>query len=75
VLKNTYPDFETEINTSWTLNVGDEITYVLPPLKDEESNDEPEVYITPMPNQEYPPFLRYNNNSRSMLFTPNSIWF
>lgn len=75
VLKNTYPDFETEIETSWTLSVGQEFKYQLPQLKDEEGNDEPELYINKMPDQEYPPFLAYENDTQTLIFTPHSIWY
>lgn len=50
VLKNTYPDFKTEIETSWTLSVGQEFKYKLPELKDEEGNDDSELYVNMMPD-------------------------
>lgn len=75
VLKNTYPDFKTEIETSWTLSVGQEFKYKLPELKDEEGNDTPELYINKMPDQEYPPFLAYENDTSTLIFTPHSIWY
>lgn len=74
VLKNTYPDFKTDIETSWTLSVGQEFKYKLPELKDEEGNDEPELYISEMP-EEYPPFLAYENDTQTLIFTPHSIWY
>ena len=40
-MKNTYPDFKTEIETSWTLSVGDKFSYTLPSLVDAEKNDVP----------------------------------
>jgi hypothetical protein len=49
-MKNTYPDFKTEIETSWTLSVGDRFEYRLPELVDDESNDQPEMFIQKMPN-------------------------
>lgn len=30
VLENSHPDFVTEVQTSWTMNVGDVVTYQLP---------------------------------------------
>jgi len=75
VLKNTYPDFKTEIETSWTLSVGDNFSYKLPQLVDDEGNDIPEVYIEKMDNQEFPPFLYYDNNTQTLTFTPHSIWY
>lgn len=75
VLKNTYPDFKTEIETSWTLSVGQVFKYKLPELKDEEKNDDPELYINKMPDQEYPPFLAYENDTQTLIFTPHSIWY
>ena len=75
VKKNTYPDFQTEIETSWTLSVGERHEYKLPPLVDDEGNDTPEVYITEMPNQPYPPFMYYDNDTQTIIYTPHSIWY
>jgi hypothetical protein len=75
VLKNSYPDFETEIQTTWTLSVGQNFTYKLPKLVDEEQNAIPELWIMDMKDQEYPPFLAYENATRTLVFTPHSIWY
>lgn len=75
VLSNTYPDFVTEIETSWTLSVNEVFGYTLPALKDKEGNDEPVVYIRAMDNQPYPPFLSYNNYSQELTFRPDSVWY
>jgi hypothetical protein len=50
VMKNTYPDFITNIETTWVMAKGEVINYKLPNLKDDENNDIPEVYINSMPN-------------------------
>ena len=50
MLSNTYPDFITEPTTSWTLEVNQVKSYVLPELNDKEGNDEPVVYIKAMDN-------------------------
>ena len=50
VLSNTYPDFVTEIQTSWIVNMTDETHYQLPALNDKEANDEPVVYIKAIDN-------------------------
>jgi len=75
VIKNTYPDFVKEIETTWTLAVGDVFEYQLPDLKDEEGNDEPEFYIANMTTQPFPPFLYFNNQTKSLKFTPHSVWY
>jgi hypothetical protein len=75
VLSNTYPDFVTEIETSWTLSVNEVFKYTLPALKDKEGNDDAVVYIRAMDNQPYPPFLSYNNYSQELTFQPNSVWY
>ena len=75
VLENNYPDFVKEIEVSWTLPVGDVVSYKLPELADKEGNDVPEVYIRAMPNQPYPPFLSYENQSRTLRFEPDSVWY
>jgi len=48
VLSNSHPDFVTEIETSFTLSVGDVHTYQLPPIKDNDNNDVPLVEIKKM---------------------------
>jgi len=48
VLSNSHPDFEEEIETSFTLSVGDVFTYKLPEVFDADGNDEPLVEIRPM---------------------------
>lgn len=75
VMKNTYPDFETEIETMFNLRVGENMTYKLPKLKDDEGNDEPELLVQKMDDQEYPPFLDYEPTTMSLVFTPHSIWY
>jgi hypothetical protein len=47
----------------------------LPNLKDEEGNDTPELYVNSMPSQPFPPFLYYDNDTTTLAFTPQSIWF
>ena len=45
VLSNTYPEPVYEIQTSFTLDVGDKFEYKIPMLIDPEGNDEPECYV------------------------------
>lgn len=75
MLSNTYPDFPTEIETSWTLSVNEVFKYRLPAPKDKEGNDEPELYIRAMVSQPYPPFLSYDNYTRELAFRPDSVWY
>lgn len=77
VKKNTNPDFVKDVQTTWKLNVGDKFEYKLPGLTDTEKNDDPEVFIN-TPNkrgQTYPPFMYYNNDTKSIQFNPHSIWY
>lgn len=48
VLSNTHPDFTTEMQTTFTLNLNETLTYKLPPIKDSDGNDEPEIYLKTM---------------------------
>jgi len=48
VLANTYPAPVTDIQTTFTLNVGDVMQYRIPKLIDPDGNDTPEVYISKM---------------------------
>jgi len=61
VLENTYPSPVTDIRTSYTLSVGDVLTYQIPKLVSPNGNDTPQVYVTQMQDQanNYPPFLMY----------------
>jgi len=52
VKSNTHPDFTSEMQTTFTLSVGDNFTYTLPPIKDSDGNDVPEVYVQRMEAQE-----------------------
>lgn len=75
VMKNTYPDFVTEIETSWTVAVDEVFEYQLPEIKDDEGNDEPEVYVANMTNQPAPPFLFFDSDTLTLKFRPDSIWY
>lgn len=48
VLSNTHPDFTTEMQTTFTPKLNETLTYKLPPIKDSDGNDEPEVIIKTM---------------------------
>lgn len=48
VLSNTYPAPVTDIQTSYTMDVGDVLTYRVPQLVDPENNDTPECYVGKM---------------------------
>ena len=76
VLSNTHPDFVTEPDTSFTMAVGDVISYKLPPVVDPDGNDIPEVYIDKMDAQEekYPPFLMFENATNTITLKPDSQW-
>ena len=76
VLSNTHPYFVTEPDTSFTLAVGDVISYKLPPVGDPDGNDIPVVYIDKMDTQEdrYPPFLLFDNNTYIITMMPDSQW-
>lgn len=50
IKQNTYPDFETELETSFTLEYGEEFTYQLPKQIDAENNDRPEIVVSEMEN-------------------------
>jgi hypothetical protein len=77
VLSNTYPDFETELQTSWIIPVDGLAIYKLPKLIDAEGNDEPVVYIDYMKGFEdyYPPFIGWTNETRTLVFKPLDTGF
>ena len=75
VMSNTHPDFTTEMQTAFTLNINTNLTYKLPLIRDSDGNDVPEVYIKTMEAQEdqYPPFLTFDNKTRSLIFRPREM--
>lgn len=76
VLNNNCPDFETDPETKFQLNVGDVLEYRLPRLVDKEGNDEPEVYIGPTDEiEKYPPFLVFDNMTNTLRFRPDNILY
>ena len=48
VLENSHPDFVSEVQTSWVMNVGDVVTYQLPQVQDPQNNGDSYVYIGKM---------------------------
>jgi hypothetical protein len=74
VLSNQYPAPVSDIQTSFTMDVGDVLSYRIPPLVDPEGNDTPQVYVGTMEAQEdkYPPFLMYENSTQTITLMPNS---
>lgn len=76
VLSNTHPDFTETVRTNFQLAVNQVEPYKLPPVEDPNSNDIPEVYVAPMEAQEdrYPPFLIYDNSTRTITFRPTDIY-
>ena len=73
VLANTYPDFVTEIDTSFTVSPDETFTYQLPELVDPEANDEPEVLVTPIEGQEdkYAAFIDIDAETSTLTMTPD----
>ena len=56
--------------------MGDIVTYKLPEVYDPDSNSIEEVYldVNPSYRDHYPPFLTYNNATRTLTFEPDTIW-
>jgi len=75
IIDNSYPDFASEVTTTWSLDVFQNVSYKLPALVDKEKNDEPDVYIRAMAEQPYPPFIMFNNVTREIYLRPDSIWY
>jgi len=72
VSSNAAPVFETDIQTQWNLNVGDNITYALPKFRNPDGNDAAIVHINAMENQDFPPFVNFTNATNSITFLPNN---
>ena len=76
VKTNTHPDFDGEVETSFTLDNEEVYEYKLPKVVDADGNDEPVVYIDVMDAQEdkYPPFLGFENDTNTIILRPNSTF-
>lgn len=44
-------------------------------MKDKEENVEIDVYVDYHEKGEYPPYLFYNNVTRTLTFRPHSVWY
>lgn len=87
VLSNSYPDFETTLQTNWMLIAGPDqasntTTYTIPALVDPQGNDEPDMYLTQTVDEEnggyrlYPDqFMTYDNATRTLSWIPDSEWY
>lgn len=75
VTSNSAPEFTEDIQTQWNLNVGDKISYNLPPFKDPEGNDVGVVYINSMENQDFPTFVNFTNATNTINMNPNNLLF
>jgi len=74
VLSNSHPDFEDDIETSFTFDVGDDFTLKLPKVTDADGNDDPVVVIDLMEAQEdkFPPFLNFQNDTNTITMRPDA---
>ena len=72
VLSNSYPDFVSELQTSFSLMPGDVFVYQMPDLVDPEGNDEPEVLITELEDREFPNFMEVSYFDRTLTFRPDA---
>jgi hypothetical protein len=72
ILANTHPDFVSQVETSFTLTVGQPYSYKLPDWSDPEKNDVAQIYVAVMEAQEakYPPFLLFENSTNTITFRP-----
>ena len=73
VSSNSAPEFNTDIQTQWNINVGDKIHYALPPFTVPEGNDVGQVYINAMEGQDFPPFINFTNATNTINMTPNNM--
>lgn len=67
---NSAPEFLTDLQTQFTIDMHKEEKYTLPAFSDPEGNDTPQVYITRMENQEFPDFLSYDNATQTVTMKP-----
>lgn len=72
VSSNSAPEFNTDIQTQWAMNVNDKVPYKLPSWSDPEASDPGQVYINSMENQDFPPFIAFDNFTNTITMYPNS---
>lgn len=80
VYNNKYPDFIVEVQTTFKIEYNETFVYQLPTIDDPEAGDAyytgtPVVYVEADldPENEYPPFMSYDNITREITFRPESI--
>lgn len=76
VLENTHPDFVSNLQTSWQIDLNDTVTYQLPQWRDPQNNDQGMVYVAKMEDKEdkYPEFMQYENATTTLVFRPREKW-
>ena len=52
VKANTYPDFTSALETEYKVVMNKTLVVTLPPIKDSDENDVPDVYVKTMKSQE-----------------------
>ena len=68
VLSNTHPDFVSEVQTNFDVEVNVPLVYSLPAWEDPEGNDVAVIEVIPMEGQDYPYFLKYVQNNNELIF-------
>jgi hypothetical protein len=83
VYNNKFPDFVSEVSTTFAIDYNDTVVYSLPDITDSELGD-PYYSGTVLvsveadldPENEYPPFMSYDSTLQELTFRPESnIWY
>ena len=70
VSSNSAPEFDTDLQTQWTLDMHKWENYTLPSYTDPEGNDGSVLYINSMENQEFPDFVEFENATKTLKMKP-----
>ena len=73
-MKNDYPNFKTELQTEFEVELGEMLVYEFPPAIDLSSEGFPgaEVYVAEDREKShlYPPFMTFDNSTWALTFKP-----
>jgi hypothetical protein len=68
---NTAPEFATDLQTEFTMNITQVNDYKLPAVTSD-SVDTYEIYLNAMENQAFPGFLSFNNATNTIQMRPKN---
>ena len=73
VSSNSAPEFVTDLRTQFDLDMYKEERYTLPDYSDPEGNDTPVLFLNSMDKQDFPDFIKFDNDTKTLIMEPNAL--